>query len=248
MPVSESLTIEIQGDSSGLSQALDTALANVESLRSSADSAATAAGGIGGRLANVSMAIQPIQLVGQQLARLSLQAQALSHQPISLNVQPALSALQSLMSAIQAVAARLSLLSQMGGGSVRGGMGTRASTASPGAGAAAAAASSSGITSRSDASSAWSPAFTSMGLSTEASQAAASIPTLGYVPTTGRTNVPADSPSSSHFGGAYSSHDLSTSTVNHFGGITIEVRETADINALMRDLRLQGLSTRHRQG
>ena len=37
-------------------------------------------------------------------------------------------------------------------------------------------------------------------------------------------------------------------TINHFGGITIEVRETADVNSLMRDLRLQGLSTRHRQG
>ena len=45
-----------------------------------------------------------------------------------------------------------------------------------------------------------------------------------------------------------SSLDNSSSTVNHFGGITIEVRETADVNSLMRDLRLQGLATRHRQG
>lgn len=44
--------------------------------------------------------------------------------------------------------------------------------------------------------------------------------------------------------------DRSTSSAitNHFGGITIAVRETADVNSLMRDLRLQGLSLRHRQG
>lgn len=39
-----------------------------------------------------------------------------------------------------------------------------------------------------------------------------------------------------------------TSTTNHFGGITIEVKETADVNSLLRDLRLQGLSLRHRHG
>jgi hypothetical protein len=44
--------------------------------------------------------------------------------------------------------------------------------------------------------------------------------------------------------------DRSTSSAvtNHFGGITIAVRETADVNSLMRDLRLQGLSLRHRHG
>lgn len=246
MPVSESLTIEIQGDSSGLSQALDSALASVESLRSTADSAATAAGGIGGRLANVSMAILPIQLVGQQLARVSLQAQALSHQPISLNVQPALSALQSLMSAIQAVAARLSVLSQLGGGSVRGPMGTGGGSSPSGGGAGAA--SSSGANSRGAASSAWGPVSTSRGLPADVSRLAAHMPTLDYIPISGRSPDSTEPSSFSRPGGSYSSHDQSTSTVNHFGGITIEVRETADVNGLMRDLRLQGLSTRHRQG
>ena len=54
--------------------------------------------------------------------------------------------------------------------------------------------------------------------------------------------------STSHSLEQSSSLDNSSSTVNHFGGITIEVRETADVNSLMRDLRLQGLATRHRQG
>lgn len=123
MPATESLTIEIQGDSSGLSQALDSALEKIDSLQSAAEGASNAAGGVGARLANVSAAIQPLQLVSQQLMRISQQAQVLSQQSISLNVQPALSALQSLMSAIQAVASQLRTLSQAGGDPVRGSVG-----------------------------------------------------------------------------------------------------------------------------
>lgn len=37
-------------------------------------------------------------------------------------------------------------------------------------------------------------------------------------------------------------------TTNHFGGITIQVRETADVNHLIRDLRLQGIHLRNRRG
>ncbi|MFV0445870.1 MAG: hypothetical protein ACK5Q5_20015 [Planctomycetaceae bacterium] len=40
----------------------------------------------------------------------------------------------------------------------------------------------------------------------------------------------------------------STLTTNHFGGITINVRETADVNTLVRDLRLQGIHLRNRRG
>lgn len=47
---------------------------------------------------------------------------------------------------------------------------------------------------------------------------------------------------------AVTDRSMSSSVTNHFGGITIAVRETADVNSLMRDLRLQGLSLRHRQG
>lgn len=37
-------------------------------------------------------------------------------------------------------------------------------------------------------------------------------------------------------------------TNNHFGGVTIQVRETADVNAVIRDLRLQGIQLRNRRG
>lgn len=248
MPATESLTIEIQGDSSGLSQALDSALAKVESLRSTADNAATAAGGIGGRLANISSALQPLQLVSQQLTRISQQAQALNRQPISLNVQPALSALQSLMSAIQAVAARLSALSQMGGGGIRGPLGAGGGAGSARGGPGAASSSSLGAVLRTGAQLANAPTPGTVELMTAVSLAATQTPVLGDIPATGRNSgsaFPSEFGSTSR---SYSSLDQSSSTVNHYGGITIEVRETADVNALIRDLRLQGLSTRHRQG
>lgn len=317
MPATESLTIEILGDSSGLSQALDDALARVESLQSASESASSSAGGIGGRLASVSTALQPLQQVSQQLSRISQQASALAQQPISLNVQPALSALQSLMAAIQAVAAQLSALSQpgprmgpIGPGGPSPGTPPRTSP-SPGASAAStlatapslgttamtAMAAPSGVANAAMASGTEGPGGQSSALmaSLWASATRATTPESpsvahsgtvieqgGHPEATRRTLTLTDpaqlpirewgsaSPNGSPRESALDSRgaartpasfsssatsieqstplDNSSSTVNHFGGITIEVRETADVNALMRDLRLQGLATRHRQG
>ena len=296
MPATESLTIEILGDSSGLSQALDDALSRVESLQSAADSASTSAGGIGGRLASVSSSLQPLQLVGQQLNRISQQAQAIGQQPISLNVQPALSALQSLMSAIQAVAAQLSILSNTGGGPRGGLSGSPGGTVGPSPGASPRF----NLTSRaiSPQSLAVSPRLvapptvarlvppliTSAGTSTydlvnristpqqplaepsperrsrgvtdvmqlpirELFMSHQNSPSLSRTPESrSAMNTPTAFHSNESSLDRSMQLDHSSSTVNHFGGITIEVRETADVNELVRDLRLQGLSTRHRQG
>jgi len=245
MSATESLTIEIQGDSSGLSQALDSALAKVESLQTAADNAASAAGSVGSRLASVATAMQPLQLVSQQLTRISQQAQVLSQQSITLNVQPALSALQSLMSAIQAVASRLSSLSLTGGGPIRGPVGGGAGTLGGSGGAGAA--STADAASRSLTSLVVSTAPYSLDSGNGISLATGQAPLVDFVPSARRNTSPL-SPSDSRGASSLSTFDQSSSTVNHFGGITIEVRETGDINALMRDLRLQGLSTRHRQG
>jgi hypothetical protein len=40
----------------------------------------------------------------------------------------------------------------------------------------------------------------------------------------------------------------SPSTTNHFGGITIQVREAAEVDSLLRDLRHQGIRLRNRRG
>ncbi len=316
MPATESLTIEIQGDSSGLSQALDDALSKVESLQSAADNASNTAQGIGSRLASVSTALQPLQQISLQLSRISQAAQTLGQQPITLNVQPALSALQSLMSAIQAVAAQLSAISppQSGPGGGAGGPGgtsgpspvlnaprtslsadsfvAPSSATLGGLGALLATSSPAGNLLPSTTSSASSPlaaisaplVFTSASFrpqslvppqslldqprdSTAAAQPppiivdAAHLPLRGSVfpaspsPFESSSTTSRASPAVESSAGASTSSrdrsaplDQSTSTINHFGGITIEVRETADVNALMRDLRLQGLDTRHRQG
>lgn len=272
MPATESLTIEIQGDSSGLSQALDDALSRVESLHSAADSASSSAAGIGGRLASVSTALQPLQQVGQQLSRISQQAQALSQQPITLNVQPALSALQSLMSAIQAVAAQLSALSTFGGrsGGGYGGVPRGGAGGGPrgGSGGSSPPISSSQSTGGSRISTPQSLAMPPQSTLTQSSALTSHpIADASLLPVRGVFSGPRDGSSlggspdsrsmfrgSSSFSPGASSLDRSTqldqssATVNHFGGITIEVRETADVNSLMRDLRLQGLATRHRQG
>ena len=318
MPATESLTIEIQGDSSGLSQALDDALARVESLQSAAESASSSAAGIGGRLASVSTALQPLQLVSQQLTRISQQASALAQQPISLNVQPALSALQSLMAAIQAVAAQLRTLSLPGPGrgpigpggpspgtsprpSPSSGTSAQSAPASYALGAAAMAAPSGLANPMSGrGTSPVGPAGPSPGISPNQLLMMGAAPrealsesrVFAHVRGTTGDESPPQTPSrhhgisdptqlpirtrepssashlsqstpldsrgtprtSSSFSTSADSTpqspalDNSSSTVNHFGGITIEVRETAAVNALMRDLRLQGLATRHRQG
>ncbi len=289
MPATESLTIEILGDSSGLSQALDDALSRVESLQSATDSAAGSASGVGPRLASVSVALQPLQQVSQQLTRISQQAQALSQQPISLNVQPALSALQTLMSAIQAVAAQLrsiSVPSGVGGGR-SGGASTGSSPRNSNSPAAAsaprlAAPPSLGVASMMELSAPRTSAPAGAVQSLVAPRDPRRQQSSAEPVAPSRSSVISDTThlpirefvsrslhqSSQDTGldsrrAAYSlpalplsgssreqttPHDHSSSTVNHFGGITIAVRETADVNSLMRDLRLQGLSTRHRQG
>lgn len=40
----------------------------------------------------------------------------------------------------------------------------------------------------------------------------------------------------------------SPSTTNHFGGVTIQVREAAEVDSLLRDLRHQGIRLRNRRG
>ena len=107
----ESLTIEIQGDSSGLAEALNQALTQIQSLQNSADDAVTFAEGISSRLSQVSTSLTPLGQVQLALSRISQQAAAIGQQPITLNVESALASLSGLMQAIEAVAAALRLLS-----------------------------------------------------------------------------------------------------------------------------------------
>ncbi|RLS52604.1 MAG: hypothetical protein DWH91_16275 [Planctomycetota bacterium] len=266
----ESLTVQIQGDTQGLTTALDEAFSRVQQLQSAAESAGASAESLGPRLAGAASALQPLQQLAQTLSRISQQATALGQQPVTLNVQPALGAVQTLMSAIQSVAAQLQTLAWPGVGPQPSGSPGAPSPGIPHPG------SSPGpvgplLTPQLALSQ---PALVSvprpspLALETGASATAirsATVPPfslpvvlpLGSLrgkspeeapPLVGRSSMNPGTTELSPGALPDSPRNSSSAVVNHFGGITIAVRETADVNSLMRDLRLQGLSIRHRQG
>jgi hypothetical protein len=279
----ESLTIEIQGDSSSLAASLDDALLRIQSLQSSADAAGASAEGIGGRLAGVSSALGPLNQVGQALTRVSQQAAVIGQQPITLNVEPALASLQALLSAIQSVAAQLQTLSSPVGGIPGTGPGLPGTPSGSGSsrtsGASMSAIGPARSMSTTDTFAAPAPLAPrshlsvppgSFSLVTIPSPPSSSIERYLTTRESRSVTLPVpsqiDSPDWTQSltapsrpprpGMQFQRADQSMATdrsttsmvTNHFGGITIEVRETADVNSLMRDLRLQGLSLRHRQG
>jgi len=107
MAFSESLTVRILGDSSGLQRELSRVLQSIDDLHRRIESTTQATGQIGTALSRVSQATGPLQQVSSLLARISLQARSLSQQPVNLNVTPALNSLQRLMQSISAVASQL---------------------------------------------------------------------------------------------------------------------------------------------
>lgn len=266
----ESLTVQIQGDTQGLTTALDEAFSRVQQLQSSTDSAGASAESLGPSLAGAASALVPLQQMAQTLSRISQQATALGQQPVTLNVQPALGAVQSLMSAIQSVASQLQALAWPGVGPQPSGSPGATSPGIPRPGS-----SPGPIGPRSTPSLALSqPALLSVTrpsqLALEGVTSTATIRSATVPPFSQPIVLPLGSPRVKHPGEASpltgrsskspgatelspgdfpdSPTTSSSAVVNHFGGITIAVRETADVNSLMRDLRLQGLSIRHRQG
>ena len=110
MPLTESLTVRILGDSSDLQRELSRVTEEVDRLEERLRDAGQAGKSFGEALGSVSTALKPLMQVSTQLDRIRLQLQALSRQPVTLNVQPALSALQQLTRAAQQAAAQLRAL------------------------------------------------------------------------------------------------------------------------------------------
>src|SRR5262245_32178300 len=111
MAFSESLTVRILGDSSGLRREIADVVTEIASLQERLRAASSSSEQLGRSVGNVSAAIRPLQQVSQFLSRITQQVQALNQTPVSLNIQPALQALQQLMNAAQAAAGMLRLLS-----------------------------------------------------------------------------------------------------------------------------------------
>lgn len=104
MSFSESLTVRILGDSSGLQRELDSVLSRFDELRENASAASDAARQLSSSLSRLSQAIGPVQQVSSAISRLGQQLQSISQRPLTLNVSPALQSLQRLGQAAQLAA------------------------------------------------------------------------------------------------------------------------------------------------
>ncbi|MCA9045119.1 MAG: hypothetical protein KDA69_12405 [Planctomycetaceae bacterium] len=116
MSYTESLTVRILGDSSGLHQELSRVEQALNGLNERIESTNQAGAKISQVFQRVGNASRPLQQLGNLLNQVRQRAQALGQTPITLNVRPALAALQQLMSAITATANQLRALSFGGGG------------------------------------------------------------------------------------------------------------------------------------
>jgi hypothetical protein len=224
----ESLTLRILGDSSGLRRELDDVLGRLDSFRHKVADLSSAGQQLAKAFTGLGAATNPLQGVSKLLTQITQQVRTLGQTPLSLNVQPALNALQRLAAAIEAIAARLRAIAVF---PVPGRPVTPAPPAvppfPPKYGAGGLVTGPAGLDRV--------PAFLTAGEFVLNRQAVASLGAdLLHTLNTAPPSQPAVSSSSS--------------TTNHFGGISINVRETADVNGLVRDLRLQGIHLRNRRG
>ncbi|MEZ6056550.1 MAG: hypothetical protein R3C01_07585 [Planctomycetaceae bacterium] len=232
---SESLTVRILGDSSSLRQELNAALSQLGTFEERVQSISTVARQLGNSFGSLTRAFVPLQTVSKLISQITGQIRTLSQTPITLNVQPAISAIRQLAQAIDSIIARLRAISM---GPMPSGPSGPVTTAPSG-----------GTTTK----------FAQGGLVTGPS----GIDRVPAMLTAGEFVL--NQQAVAHLGssllnavnaspGSNSSRQLTSAAVsspqtnNHFGGININVRETADINAVVRDLRLQGIQLRNRRG
>jgi len=261
MSQTESLTIEILGDSSGLQQELSSVADMLDQLEEQLAAATEEASGFGEAFSGLEGALGPLQALGGELSLISQQIQQLASQPVTLNVEPALNALNQLMQSAQAAAMQLAALSAFSlpglpmmagfpmegiggfpqafaeGGLVTGPEGVDKVSARLTAGefvlnADAVASLGIGQLER------WNRG---QDLSTRP------VPELSELSFSSRLSTESPRPDRN---GSISSGGESVvkQTMNHFGGIEIHVRQTADVGRIMQDLRQQGIQTRHRWG
>jgi len=267
MPLVESLTVQILGDSSGLEQELNSVADLLEGLQQQLAGASEGAAGIGNAFGGLASALAPLQALSSELGIISQQIQQLAGQPVSLNVQPALEALNLLMQNAQAAAAQLAMLSSMSlpglptgfPGGISGGTGGMTPMPPRAYAEGGIVTGPSGIDEV--------PARLTAGEFVLNRNAVAALGAgqldrwnrgigLNETQPSGLSRSPEATirgglPTSSGSAAGKSqstSNSLVQQTMNHFGGIEIHVQETADVSEVLQDLRRQGISTRHRWG
>jgi len=232
MAFTESLTVRILGDSSGLRRELESVVEEIRALRGELDQVTNIGDQIGEGFGRANGAVRPLEQISQTLSRITAQVQSFSQTPLTLDVQPALASLQQLSLTISTIAAQLQALAAIpvgigeapaggdgpirqfgGGGLVTGPIGNDVV-----------------------------PALLTAGEFVLNRQAAQTLGTsfleaLNAQPAARRTVA------SVRESGTRVQH-----TNNHFGGITINVAQPSGVNEIIRDLRLQGVMLRNRRG
>lgn len=274
---SESLTVRILGDSSHLRGELDATLGLLDAFEKRLAGLGAVGERLSAGLGGMTSSMGSLELLSQWLTGLQQRLESLRQTPLTLDVQPAFAALGKLSAAIEAVAARLAGLAAMsaaagpkgGGATPQGAVPSSASMAATAAAAASpftAAATSAVLPDRSPPADSF-PGGNAVGrlpsrLATSEQRlllAAVAAPRFFGLPEASSETPPIDAALT-----AFLDHSprpevpLAVSrtaptpppvtTTNHFGGITIQVREAADVNTLIRDLRLQGIHLRNRRG
>lgn len=253
MSFSESLTVRILGDSSSLRQELESAAEQIDALQ-----ARLAAGsGVGPDLARMLLplegAVRPLESLSALVERVRGQLAALSGTPVTLNVAPAMGALQQLVAMMQQAAAQMRFLGTLSGG----GAGVAAAAPVRGFASGGLVTGPTGvdnITARLTAG--------EFVLSREAVAALgegtlsrwnrwphveAATPRRLPAPDLPRTPVSEGRNARSSAILAAHQEPAPHSTLN-YGGVSIQVRESADVTGLLRDLRRDGIVLRNRRG
>ena len=118
----ETLTVRIEGDSSGLSRELDRVVSQVEGLGSRLAEVGGRASGLERVRDGLSQAVGPAERLGRQLDLVSEKLAGIGRIPVTINTAPALSALAGLNASLDATTAKLNGLSQGAGGGWQGGL------------------------------------------------------------------------------------------------------------------------------
>ncbi|SFH68448.1 hypothetical protein [Planctomicrobium piriforme] len=266
MPLTETLTVQILGDSSDLQQELTQVADLLAGLQQQLADAAGATGEFGNAFQGLSSALRPLQGISNQLAAISQQIQALAQQPVTLSVAPALEALQQLLQAAQATAQQLAALNlSIGlggllptgggegpvrgyatGGLVSGPTGIDQVSARLTAGEYilnSQAVATIGVTQLDRLNDGRTSALRIPNPTWQSATASTARPTFASAVPTHSTRQSNNSVLQREFSGL-----VGQQTTNHFGGIEINVRETANVDQLLHDLRRQGIGQQHRRG
>lgn len=289
MNFNESLTVRIEGDSSGLDTALEGVVRRVDELQGRLQRVSSAAAGLDGIASRLTAAVAPAESLTRTLDRVTASIQAIGRTPITLNTAPALAALAQLNAQLEGTSSRVRGLGQGGGG---GFLGNLPSSLFGNGGRQPPRLVEGGLVSGpsgTDRVPAWltageyvvsRPAVERVGL--EFLEGLNSVGSLARRAVAGESVVtgsegtdasvargeprmevgtravesPRTGPASVVDAGAVAepavvsreSEPVLPPVVNHFGGVTIQVREVAEMGAVVRELRTQGLAARNRRG